>query len=266
MKKNRKNTNMLIYLTIITIIGFILILQGCKKAAVSEQETVRVFSQLLPENYLFYSEDGGIWCLDHRERQNDGEPGRLVVQRYGPVFLPDTEDIGDTLSLHITGITKSEPPTSSKNADWWYLDYTYEVDNRELAAATLSLQIKLDGRWYMLPSGGYTPDQPGQINLMRGHLYPDDVEQIIPGHYRLVLFRDWRGEVSLDVEEFDLVKTEDGYTIDHIQKLTTLSTEVAYIPQKNILRQDGSKWMMVNAGSQDFWNMMSDTIEAKAEK
>ena len=266
MKKNCKNVNLLIILTFISILGFILILQGCKKATVSEQETVRVFSQLLPDNYLFYSEDGGIWCLDHRERQNESEQEQLVVQRYGPVFLPETEDIGDTLSLHITGITKSEPPTSSENSDWWYLSFDYEVENRELASASLSLQIKLDGKWYILPSGGYTPDQPGLINLMRGHLYPDEVEQIIPGHYRLVLLRDWRGEVSLDVEEFDLVETKDGYTINNIQKPSVLLKEEAYIPQKNILRQDGSKWSMVNAGSQDFWNMMSDTIEAKAKE
>ena len=264
--KKRNNVNRLFFLTIVTIIGFVLILQGCKKTAVSEQETVRVFSQLLPENDLFYSEDGGIWCLDHRERQNDGEPERLVVQRYGPVFLPETEDVGDTLSLQITGIVRADPPASSEKSDWWYLACTYEAENRPLAAVSLSLQIELGGKWYILPSGGFTPDQPGLINLMRGHLYPDDVEQIIPGHYRLVLFRDWRGEAALDVEEFDLVKTEDGYTLDNIQKPTELSTENAYIPQKNILRQDGSKWSMVTAGSQDFWDMMSDTIEAKAKK
>ena len=234
------------------------------ESAAPDPETVRVFSQLLPNNYLFYSEDGGIWCLDHRERQDEGEPERLVVQRYGPVFLPETEDVGDTLSLEITGIRRSEPPASSEKTDWWYLEYAYTVKNRELTAASLSLQIRLDGRWYVLPSGGFTPDEPGLINLMRGRLYPDEAEQIVPGHYRLVLYRDWRGEVSLDAAEFDLVETADGYAVDRIQKLALLREE-AYIPQKNILRQDGSGWLMAEAGSQDFWDRMTDTIEAKAK-
>ena len=265
--KKHNNFNILISLTIITIVGFLLILQGCKKVTISKQETVHVFSQLLPENYLFYSEDGGIWCLDHRERQSEGEPERLVVQRYGPVFLPETEDVGKTLTLQVTGIEKTVPSTSSANTDWWYLAYSYETENRPLASVALSLQIRLDGRWYLLPSGDILPRfRPGLISLMGGRLYPDEVEQIVPGHYRLVLFRDWRGEVSLDVEEFDLVETEDGYAIDNIQKPTELAAENAYIPQKNILRQDGSKWSMVSAGSQDFWNMMTDTIEAKAKK
>ena len=265
MKKKRYGFKILLSLIVFSILVSLLLLQGCKKAAASEPEAVRVFSQLLPNNYLFYSEDGGIWCLDHRERQDEGEPERLVVQRYGPVFLPETGDVGDTLSLQITGIRRSEPPTSSENPDWWYLEYAYTVNNRELTAASLSLQIRLDGRWYVLPSGGFTPDQPGLINLMRGHLYPDEVEQIVPGHYRLVLYRDWRGEISLDVAEFDLVETEDGYAVDNIQKPSSLLTEEAWIPQKNILRQDGSGWLMAEADSQDFWDRMTDIIEAKAK-
>lgn len=251
---------------VMAVLVLLPVLHGCRKADAAEPEAVRVFSQLLPENKLFYSEDGGIWCLDHRVRQNEGEPERLVVQRCGPVFLPETEDVGKTLSLHITGIEKAEPPASSENAEWWYLAYTYETENRELKAVSLSLQIRLDGRWYLLPSGGYTPDRPGLINLMTGRLYPDQTEQIVPGHYRLVLFRDWRGEVSLDAEEFDLVETGDGYAVEGIQKLSALTPEEAYIPQKNILRQDGSGWSMAEAGSQAFWDMMSDTIQARETK
>lgn len=251
---------------LIAMLGFLLIFEGCKKADASERETVRVFSQLLPENYLFYSEDGGIWCLDHSVRQDEGEPERLVVQRFGPVYLPQTADVGKTLSLHITGIEKADPPASSENADWWYLAYTYEVENRELAAAALSLQIRLDGRWYVLPSGGLTPDQPGLINLMRGRLYPEQTEQIIPGHYRLVLFRDWRGEVSLDAEEFDLVEKDGEYSVENIKEASNLFAEKAAVPDRNILRADGSSWKLAEAGSQDFWDMMSDTIEAQAKK
>ena len=251
---------------LIAMLGFLLIFEGCKKADASERETVRVFSQLLPENYLFYSEDGGIWCLDHSVRQNEGEPERLVVQRFGPVSLPQTEDVGKTLSLHITGIEKEDSPTSSENSDWWYLAYTYEVENRELAAAALSLQIRLDGRWYVLPSGGLTPDQPGLINLMRGRLYPEQTEQIIPGHYRLVLFRDWRGEVSLDAEEFDLVEKDGVYSLENLNEASNLFSDKAAVPDKNILRVDGSSWKLVEAGSQEFWNMMTDTIEAQAKK
>ena len=252
--------------SLIAMLGALLVLCGCKKAEAAEPESVRVFSQLLPENYLFYSEDGGIWCLDHSERQKEGEPERLVVQRYGPVFLPDTEDVGKTLSLEITGIERSDPPASAAKPDWWYLACTYEAENREQKSVSLSLQIQLDGKWYLLPSGGNTPDQPGLLNLMVGRLYPDQTEQIIPGHYRLVLYRDWRGEVSLDVEEFDLVETAEGYTIENIQKPSALLREEASIPQKSILRQDGSSWKLAEAGSQDFWDRMTDTIEAQAKK
>ena len=265
MKKNPGYVNIRTALAVIAAFGFLFVLQGCKKAAVSEQETVRVFSQLLRENDLFYSEDGGIWGLDHRERQDEGARERLVVQRYGPVFLPETEDVGKSVTLQITGIERAAPPTSSAYADWWYLGYAYEAENREERSVSLSLQIRLDGRWYLLPSGGFTPDKPGLINLMRGRLYPEQTEQIIPGHYRLVLFRDWRGEAALDAVEFDLVQTEDGYAIDHIEKPTGLFTEKAYIPQKNIQRQDGSKWLMADAGSQDFWDRMTDTVEAGAD-
>ena len=74
---------------VLAVLALLPVLHGCRKADAAEPEAVRVFSQLLPENKLFYSEDGGIWCLDHRVRQNEGEPERLVVQRCGPVFLPE---------------------------------------------------------------------------------------------------------------------------------------------------------------------------------
>ena len=261
--KMRKICFRVISFSFIAMLGFLLVLQGCRKAVVSEPESVRVFSQLLPENYLFFSEDGGIWCLDHRERQNDGEPERLVVQRYGPVCLQKTEDIGKSLSLHITGLVKSDPPISTENSDWWYLGYTYEVGDKKLKSVSLSLQIQLDGRWYILPSSGLTPDQPDLINLMRGRLYPDQTEQIIPGHYRLVLLRNWRGDISLDVKEFDLTERGGEYYIESVQEPSNLFSEKTTVPDKNILRADGSSWRLVEAGSQDFWNIMTDIIEIK---
>ena len=88
-------------------------LSGCKKPEATERETIRVFSQLLPENDLFYSEDGGIWGYSNRVHGNEGEPEQRAAVRYGPVFLPETEDVGDTLRLHITGIRKTEPLGSS---------------------------------------------------------------------------------------------------------------------------------------------------------
>ena len=252
--------------SLIAMLGALLVLCGCKKAEASEPETVRVFSQLLPENYLFYSEGGGIWCLDHSERQDEGEPERLVVQRYGPVYLPQTEDVGKTLSLNITGIEKADPPVSSESPQWWYLACTYEAENRKQTSVSLSLQIQLDGRWYLLPSGGNTPDQPGLLNLMAGRLYPDQTEQIVPGHYRLVLFRDWRGEVSLDVKEFDLIEKEGEYFLENIQTPANLFAEKAAVPDTIITRADGSSWKLAVAGSQDFWDRMTDTIEAQAKK
>ena len=233
---------------------------GCRSSETTERETVSVFSRLLPENALFTSEDGGVWGLDHRERRAEGTAERVVAQRYGPVFLPETEDFGKTLSLHITGIrqsTDTEPPG-------WYLDYTYEQADNNRKAVTLFLLIRLEGQWYLLPSGGYTPDQPGSMNLMKGRLYPDDTAQVIPGHYCLVLLRDWRGAVSMDAEEFELLETNDGFTIDKIQKPTDLFMGEVFVPDRGILREDGSSWCLVEAGASDLWNRVTDILEARA--
>ncbi len=245
---------------------FFLISAGCKRAEAPEPETVRVFSLLLPENCLFTSEDGGVWGLDHRIRQDEGGPERVVAQRYGPVFLPATEDVGVTFSLQITGIRKVAMPDPADRPDWWFLDYTYEQADRKPKAITLSLQILLDGQWYLLPSGGLTPesvpDQPGSVSLMKGRLYPDQQEQIIPGHYRLVLLRDWRGEVSLDVKEFDLLETAEGFSIDHIRKPSTLFAEEIKTPGGRILREDGSAWSLAEAGALNDWGPAADILEA----
>ena len=262
------------HILIVGMVGVLLLslltMTGCTKADASDRETIRVFSQLLPENALFYSEDGGVWSLDHRIRRSEGEAERIAAQRLGPVFLPETEDVGETLRLHITGIRKTTAPASSVQPDWWYLDYTYEKADNKPKTITLSLQIRLDGEWYLLPSGGLTPenspDQPDSINLMKGRLYPEETEQIIPGHYRLLLFRDWRGAVSLDVEEFDLTETEEGFAIDHIQRPAALYPEEAYVPGRKILREDGSGWSLVEAGSLHLWDyesFVTDTLEAQ---
>ncbi len=241
---------------------------GCKRAETTEPETVRVFSRLLSENSLFWSEDGGVWGLDHYEKQREGGSERVAAVRYGPVFLPETEDVSDTLKLHITGIHESTP-ISAKQPRWWYLDYTWEQTDKKPKAVSLSLQILLDGRWYVLPSGGptpeWTPDQPNSLNLMKGRLYPEETEQITPGHYRLVLFRDWRGALSLDVEEFDLVETGDGYAVENIKKPSDLFTENAYVPGQSIRRQDGSGWRLAEAGARYPWDYLTDVLEAASE-
>ncbi len=98
---------------------------------------------------------------------------------------------------------------------------------------------------------------------MKGRLYQNENERITPGHYRLVLLRDWRGEISLDVEEFDLLKTEDEYSIEYIHKPSDLFITDAKIPSGNIFRQDGSNWGIVKVGSLGFWHSMTDTLEAR---
>ena len=243
----------------------VLALPGCKKAKTPEPETVRVFSRLLSENTLFWSEDGGVWWLVGHVRSGEGEPELVAAQRYGPVFLPETEDVGQTLKLHITGIHESTPD-HAKQPHWWYLDYTWEKADKKPKSVSLSLQIKLDGRWYMLPYSGLTPDQPDSMNLMKGRFYPEETEQITPGHYRLVLFRDWRGAISLDVEEFDLVETGDGYAVENVRKPDDLFAEKAYVPDKSIRRQDGSLWRLSESAAVYFFGgILIDTLEALPE-
>ena len=233
-----------------------------------ERETTRVFSRLLSENALFQSEDGGVWGLDHHEKQSEGMPERIAATRYGPVFLPETEDVGKTLKLRITGVHESTPDYAKQDR-WWYLDYTWEKADKKPKTVSFSLQILLDGRWYTLPSGGltpeWTPDQPDSLNLMKGRLYPEETEQITPGHYRLVLFRDWRGEIALDAEEFDLVETGDGYAVENIRKPESLFSESAFVPEKNIRRQDGSSWRLAEAGERYPWDRLTDILEALQE-
>ena len=233
---------------------------SCKRTSISESETIRIFSLLIPENFLFYSEDGGIWCLDHMVRGADGEAEQVVAQRYGPVFLPETEDVGKTLQLHITGIHRSD---NMKFPDWWFLDYFYEKADNKPKTLSLSLQLSLNGQWYVLPVGGsipsFVPWEPNSINLMKGRLYPEEAELIVPGHYRLVLLRDWRGEVALDVEEFDLVETVDGYAINNIHKPADLNAEEAYVPEKIIQREDGSHWRLAEASRLEWWDFQPDT-------
>ena len=172
-----------IYLTLscAAILLLVLTSPGCKKAEAAEPETVRVFSRLLAENSLFRSEDGGVWWLVGHTRSGEGEPERVIAQRYGPVFLPETEDVGKTLKLQITGIHESTPD-HAKQPHWWYLDYTWEKADKKPKSVSLSLQIRLDGRWYTLPDSGLTPDQPDSMNLMKGRFYPEETEQITPGH------------------------------------------------------------------------------------
>ena len=241
-------------------------LTGCKKAEASEQEAVRVFSRLIRENELFYSEDGGIWWLTHRERKREGDPERVTAQRLGPVFLPESEDIGKTLSLKITGIRKYEHPENPKRPDWWYLDYTFEQTAKATSHPSLSLQIRLDGQWYLFPLSSL-PNEPGSINLMKGKFYPEQTEQLVPGHYRLVLrLRDHKGMFSFDVLEFDLTETEEGYAIDGIQTPTDLYPEKAQIPEKNIRCEDGSRWRLTEAGELYLWDyVMTDTLEAETQ-
>ena len=256
-----------IYLTLscAAILLLILTSPGCKRAEPPEPETVRVFSRLLAENSLFRSEDGGVWWLVGHTRSGEGEPERVIAQRYGPVFLPETEDVGKTLKLRITGIHESTPD-HAKQPHWWYLDYTYEKADEKPKVLSVSLQIRLDGRWYTLPSGGMTPDEPGSMNLMKGRFYPEETEQITPGHYRLVLFRDWRGAIALDVEEFDLVETGEGYSVENIRKPESLFSEEAYVPGKNIRRQDGSAWRLDETAAVYFFGgILIDTLEALPE-
>ena len=249
-------------LTIIIMLALIGVLSGCTKEEAPERETVRVFSRLLPENELFYSEDGGVWGLDHHENRREGGPERVAATRYGPVFLPETEDVDETLKLQITGI-HSSTPDYAKQPEWWYLDYTYEVTDKKPMTPTLYLQLQLDGKWYVLPYGGltpeWTPEQPNSLSLMKGRLYPEETEQITPGHYRLVLLRDWRGDIAIDAVEFDLVETADGYAIDHIQKPADLFREETFVPEKNILRTDGSRWRMAEASRLEWWDFQPDT-------
>ncbi len=256
--------------TVTVLLAFLFLLSGCKKAETAERETVRVFSRLLPENALFWSEDGGVWGLDHRDRKREeGELERVFAQRYGPVFLPETEDVGQTLRLHITGI-REYSPAYAKRPDWWFLDYTYEQADEKPKTVTPSLQIRLDGQWYCLPFGGLTPEWiqelPGSLSLMKGRLDPEETEQIIPGHYRLVLYRDWRGEISLDAEEFDLIETEDGFAVDRIRKPADLFGEKAAVPAQRVLREDGSSWRLAEAGVNDFRAfILTDILEEKSE-
>lgn len=256
----RKLHPFLLVIVVTIMLMLIGVLSGCKKAKPVESETVRVFSLLLPENYLFYSEDGGIWCLDHTMRRAEGEAEQVVAQRYGPVFLPETEDVGKTLQLQITGIHKSD---NTNSPDWWFLDYSYEKADNKPKTLSLSLQLSLNGQWYVLPAGGSIPSfvswEPNSINLMKGRLYPEEAEQIVPGHYRLVILRDWRGEIAFDVEEFDLIETADGYTIDHIQKPADLFGEEAHVPERSILRADGSRWRLAEASRLEWWDFQPDT-------
>ena len=251
------------------ILLLVLTSPGCKRAEPPELETVRVFSRLLAENSLFRSEDGGVWWLVGHTRSGEGEPELLLAQRCGPVFLPETEDVGWTLKLHITGVHESTPD-HAKQPHWWYLDYTWEKADKKPKTVSFSLQIRLDGRWYTLPSGGltpeWTPDQPDSLNLMKGRLYPEETEQITPGHYRLVLFRDWRGAISLDAEEFDLVETEDGYAVENVRKPDDLFAEEAYVPGKSIRSQDGSAWRQSETAAVYFFGgVLIDTLEALPE-
>ena len=248
-------------LAFLAMLVLLLALSGCRRAETPERETARVFSRLLPENTLFWSEDGGVWCLNAHLRDVEEGPERVSARRYGPVFLPETADVGETLQLHIQGIRESTPDYAKQDR-WWYLDYTYDKADKKPKALSLSLQILLDGRWYVLPSGGMTPDEPGSLNLMKGRFYPEETEQIIPGHYRLVLFRDWRGEIALDAEEFDLLETEDGYSAENIRKAEALFAEEDCVPEKNILRQDGSRWRLSEAGEGYCWDCLMDTLEA----
>ena len=259
----------LLLLAFAAMLILLLASSGCKKAETPEPETVRVFSRLLAENSLFWSEDGGVWGLFGHLRHSEGEPELVAVQRYGPVFLPETEDVGRTLKLHITGIHESTPD-HAKQPHWWYLDYTWEKADKKPKSVSLSLQIKLDGQWYTLPHGGLTqewdPNQPDSMNLMKGRLYPEETEQITPGHYRLVLFRDWRGVISLDAEEFDLVETGDGYAVENVRKPDDLFAEEAYVPGKSIRRQDGSAWRLSETAAFYFFGgILIDTLEALPE-
>ena len=255
---------MLFSLTFTAMLLLLPALPGCKRAETPEPETVRVFSRLLSENALFRSGDGGVWGLDHHEKQSEGGPELVAAVRYGPVFLPETEDVSRTLKLHITGVHESTPDYA-KQPHWWYLDYTWEQADKKPKAVTLSLQIRLDGQWYVLPSGGLTPDQPDSMNLMKGRFYPEETEQITPGHYRLVLFRDWRGAISLDAEEFDLVETGEGYAVENVRKPDDLFAEETYVPGENIRRQDGSAWHMKEAGERYPWDYLTDILEAVSE-
>ncbi len=234
-----------------------------------EGEAFRVFSRLLPENDLFLSEDGGVWGLVGHVRSGEGEPERILAQRYGPVFLPETEDVGKTLKLRITGVHASTPDYAKQDR-WWYLDYTWEKADKKPKTVSHFLQIQLEGKWYVLPSGGmtpeWTPDEPDSMNLMKGRLYPEETEQITPGHYRLVLFRDWRGAIALDAEEFDLVETGEGYRVENIRKPENLFSEEAYVPGKSIRRQDGSAWRLEETAAADFpGGILIDTLEALPE-
>ena len=230
---------------------------GKRTAQAGEREAARVFAQLMRDNDLFWSEDGGVWGWRTRRRVGEGEPERFAAVRFGPVFLPETEDVGETLSLEITGIRKDPVRRTQQDRDWWYLDYSYEKVGKVTSSAGVQLQIRLDGQWYRLPYAGLTPAwDPGMpdncISLMSGRFYPEQTEQIIPGHYRLVLYlRDHKGAWFLDVKEFDLMEIGAGFAVDNIRTPAGSYPEEVRVPETNIRREDGSAWRLVEAGEYD---------------
>ena len=232
-------------------------------------EAVRAFKQLMAENDLFYSEDGGIWGWAAKVRVGEGEPERVAPVRFGPVFLPEAVDVGETLTLEITGIRKNLVPWTHQTRDWWYLEYSYEKVGKVTSYEGLDLHIRLDGQWYRLPYCGLTPawspDMPDNcISLMSGRWNYEYREQIIPGHYRLVLYlRDHKGAWYLDVKEFDLVETWEDFAIENIQTPAELYPEEVRVPEKNVRREDGSAWRLVEAGEYDLRRINTlDILEA----
>ena len=244
---------------------------GKQAEKAGEREAVRIFTQFMRDNDLFWSEDGGVWGWRTKVRVGEGEPERFAAVRFGPVFLPETEDVGETLILEIKGIRKNLVPWPHQNRDWWYLDYACEQNGKVTSSVGQEVDIRLDGEWYRLPYIGQTPmwdpSMPdGCISLMSGVFYAEQTEQIFPGHYRLVAYlRDWKGRYSLDVREFDLLETAEGFSIKNIHEPAELYPEEARIPEKNIRREDGSAWRMVEADEYKLHPyLMMDILEAVA--
>lgn len=262
MKKSRQHHRRR-FLAVILALSFSL--SGCKSAKTASQEKLQLYSALLykPTDgrfMLYSSEDGGLWSYCVRLKD---EPEKIRAYRWGPVFLPETDDVGKTFSLHITGIRKYVP---SPTKEWWYLDHSIDMPNlaHQKSYARLLL-IELDGHWYWLPQdSGYSHDaydpasdtisEDGKTvrclcskNLLAGET--SESQQVIPGHYRFLIFRQWNGKTALDVEEFDLLEIEDGYAIDNIRKPTSeeLFAQEAWIPSRNIRDLDGRAWHMSEA-------------------
>ena len=164
----------------------------------------------MPDNQVFYSDDGGVWIYAYSDKRT----GDTALYRLGPVELPETEDINDSIQVAIKGILRLD---EEKN-EIWRLQYEIKVNDNLPKIVYRVLQVQIDERWYYVYDAVCTgKDSPGpdELTLLLGGdgSNIDDRPKVQPGHYRLLCSRCFRGVWSLAVVEFDLKKTDDGYAL-----------------------------------------------------